>query len=136
MLAAARIDDLFLCAMEWQRSPRFFPHVAVHYAPLDDADRPLDPAEERAALDAGANVVRLLRSGRRVLVTCSEGRNRSGLVVAIALVQLGFDPEQSIALVRTKRGADLPALRQPLANPRFVEFVRRLRPLPRRAMMA
>ena len=55
--------------------------------------------DELAGVVAGA-----VRAGRRVLVRCSGGLNRSGLVVASALVRLGHGPDEAIALVRQSRG--------------------------------
>jgi len=49
-----------------------------------------------------------------VLVRCSGGLNRSGVVIAEALVQLGHPPDQAIAAVRAARGP------WALTNPGFV----------------
>lgn len=57
-------------------------------------------------------------AGRRVLVRCSGGLNRSGLVVASALVRLGHPPDEAIALVRAARGP------WALTNPAFVAHLR------------
>jgi hypothetical protein len=82
-----------------------------------------------AGVDAGiaARVEELTRvtaeaveSGRRVLVRCSGGLNRSGLVVAGTLVRLGHGPDEAIALVRRARGP------WALTNPAFVTHLRGL----------
>lgn len=59
-------------------------------------------------------------AGRRVLVRCSGGLNRSGLVVASTLVRLGHEPDAAIALVRRARGP------WALTNPAFVTHLRTL----------
>ncbi len=72
-----------------------------------------------------AGVMRLARavnealdSGRRVLVRCYHGYNRSGLVVAHALVQLGRSPDEAIQLIRARRSA------WALHNELFVDYLR------------
>jgi hypothetical protein len=57
-------------------------------------------------------------AGRRVLVRCSGGLNRSGLVVGATLVRLGHAPDDAIALVRRARGP------WALTNPGFVSYLR------------
>src|SRR6478609_5242104 len=72
--------------------------------------------------DAAEQVADAVRDGRRVLVRCSGGLNRSGLVVASALVRLGHPPADAIALVRAARGP------WALTNPRFASYLRDLVP--------
>lgn len=43
------------------------------------------------------------KSGKRVLVRCQAGANRSGLVSALVLIREGMNAEQAIALIREKR---------------------------------
>ena len=54
------------------------------------------------------------RTGRRVLVRCQAGYNRSGLVVALALMRLGFTGQDAVARVRIARGP------YALSNPHFL----------------
>ena len=57
------------------------------------------------AIDAlAARVVAALGDGKRVVVNCSAGLNRSGLLVARSLIVLGNTPERAIELVRRARG--------------------------------
>jgi len=56
--------------------------------------------------EVGRFVARLVEDGKRVLVHCTQGLNRSGLVVACALTYLGHEPADAIDLVRRKRGVD------------------------------
>jgi hypothetical protein len=50
------------------------------------------------------DVVAAVRSGRRVLVACAGGRNRSGLVVTLAVRELlGCSGAQALQLVRSRR---------------------------------
>ena len=77
---------LVLCAEEHQPESRRFPGLeAVIHAPNDDNGLTMSPSERSIALRAAALVARYVRDGKNVLVTCRAGRNRSGLVVALAL---------------------------------------------------
>ena len=84
------------------------------------ADAALDPATALRVDEVAERVADAVRDGRRVLVRCSGGLNRSGLVVASALVRLGSTPDQAIAAVRAARGP------WALTNPAFVVHLRGL----------
>lgn len=43
-------------------------------------------------------------AGKRVLIRCQAGLNRSGLVTALVLIRAGYTPEQAVDLIRDKRG--------------------------------
>lgn len=51
---------------------------------LDDAD-PALPGQIDRAYRCASHVASLVASGKKVLVTCFAGRNRSGLIVALAM---------------------------------------------------
>jgi protein-tyrosine phosphatase len=80
----------------------YLPIGALYVAhPIHDVERLDDPEAIRVlARLAAANV----RAGRRVVVNCAAGLNRSGVVVARALVELGYAPDEAVALVRRARG--------------------------------
>jgi hypothetical protein len=65
----------------------------------------------------GERIASLVREGKHVAVNCLGGVNRSGLLVARALVELGYTPEEAIEAVRSARGP------MALSNPRFVRFL-------------
>jgi len=113
-----QFDVVVLCAMEHQLPATCFRGVEVIHTPLDDTV-PIPSGEARLAQRAAMRVAQALQADRRVLVTCWMGRNRSGLVAALALVRLGADPEVAIELVRRARGEHA------LSNPAFVELIRR-----------
>jgi hypothetical protein len=75
--------------------------VEHHFAEMPDG--PLSEAQigevERFAVLAAEAV----RAGRPTLVRCHAGLNRSGLVVAQTLVELGLGVPAAIALVRQRR---------------------------------
>jgi len=58
--------------------------------------------------------------GKTVLVTCAQGRNRSALVVAEALIREGSDPEFVIRTIRERRA-------NALTNGTFVDWLMRPR---------
>jgi protein-tyrosine phosphatase len=59
-----------------------------------------------------------LDGGREVLVRCYHGYNRSGLVVAHALVRRGHSSEEAIRLIRSRRSP------WALHNELFVDYLR------------
>ena len=75
------------------------------------------PAPDFATLVSLADMVDDLRqAGKRVLIHCAAGINRSGLLSAAALIRGGEDPDEAIRLVREARtGA--------LNNPNFVDLL-------------
>jgi protein-tyrosine phosphatase len=75
-------------------------HLYVHF-PIDDGDTVDPKTREVARLVAG-----LVEGGHRVLVHCVQGLNRSGMVIARALMFLGYGVEEAIELVRRSRGLD------------------------------
>jgi protein-tyrosine phosphatase len=76
--------------------------------------------EARQAVAAAGRVISWISSGKKVLVTCYAGRNRSGLITAIALCK-GPNPVRvgtAIGMIREARG---PAA---LNNEHFVRFLK------------
>lgn len=114
---------LVLCAMEYQLPAEEFPGVEVVHAPNDDDDSRWPTREElRIATNAASRVLAALRANRKVLVTCWAGRNRSGLVSALALREyLGISGSAASALVRAARP-------HALTNSKFQACLARLPP--------
>lgn len=80
---AAGFDVIVLCAWELQFPVTHFPGVEVISLPLeDDSSKPLDPRDWEAIVRVSRRVARRVTSGRRTLVTCAMGLNRSGVVTA------------------------------------------------------
>jgi protein-tyrosine phosphatase len=101
------VDVIVLAALEYQPSAELFPGVEVIHVPLDDAPNRLLRNDEIAdATEAGSRVARRLRAGRRVLVSCQMGLNRSALIVALAMYEVyGMSADEIIARLRKERGA-------------------------------
>jgi dual specificity protein phosphatase-like protein len=85
--------------------------------PMDDGDE-VDPKVREMA----AFISSLVTSGRRVLVHCTEGLNRSGVVVARALMDMGMTASEAIDLVRRRRGPSVDGF-PALGNKAFEEWL-------------
>lgn len=57
------------------------------------------------------------KQGKRVLIRCQAGLNRSGLLTALVLIKDGFAPSQAISLMRETRSEYV------LMNPFFEEWL-------------
>lgn len=98
----------------WLRAaPRI---VAINAGINDDPWIPLSAADQRKVIGAATHVASRWKRGARVLITCQAGLNRSGLVTALALRNLGIDRRVAVILIRQRReGA--------LFNPLFVRYI-------------
>jgi protein-tyrosine phosphatase len=111
---------LILCAEEHQPSSVNFPGLKVVHAPNDDNGSQPTSKEMRIALQAADVVARDVAKGKNVLVTCMQGRNRSGLVTALAVSRLtGMSGRQSIRLVKHLR-------KNALTNPAFCQVLEQI----------
>ncbi|WP_051551698.1 protein-tyrosine phosphatase family protein [Nocardioides sp. URHA0020] len=100
--------------------PGYGPAAGVEHVVLRLADAAIDPVTAVRVDEVAGRVAVALADGQRVLVRCSGGLNRSGLVVASALVKHGRTPDEAIAAVRRARGP------WALTNPGFVVHLRGL----------
>lgn len=96
------LDVIVLVADDYQPPAERFPRVVVRHHPFDDTMTP-GKDDMRAAARAAAAIATDLRAGKRVLVTCRMGRNRSGFVAALALRALGVPAKAALETVRSKR---------------------------------
>lgn len=60
------------------------------------------------------------KAGKRVLIRCQAGWNRSGLVMAIVLIKHGLKPKEAISLIRAKRSPHA------LCNQDFADYLENL----------
>lgn len=126
-LADAGFRVLVLCTldMEGPHESVDFPGVILLRCPLDDGY--LGEVQRKQTHAAAALVVRYLKRNMRVLVCCAQGRNRSGLVVSLALHALtGMNGKKAVALVRRLRGVNLPEGYEALMNPHYRTHLERL----------
>jgi hypothetical protein len=103
VVGGAGFDLLVLCAEEYQPPSWDFPGVKVIHAPFDDNDIGPTPTEKDIAKKAAKKVAAALREGSNILVTCYAGINRSAYVTGLALVEIGYEPVQAIALIKQQR---------------------------------
>jgi hypothetical protein len=112
--------DVIVLASEYQPPATAFPTVKrIDRVPIDDS---FEPREEdlMTAFFAGRRTAYSVASGNRVLVSCYMGRNRSGLISALAVRELlGVSGAQAARIVMGRRPI---ALR----NPAFLNFLARL----------
>jgi protein-tyrosine phosphatase len=102
-LADLGVDVLVLAAEEHQPQDERFPGVEVLRVPLFDQSQ--QSIEDFAAMiAAGHQVAQHLARGKTVLSTCQLGLNRSGVISALALCNLGVPPKIAISAVRRARG--------------------------------
>lgn len=111
-------DVIVLCAEEIQPERMAF-HGTVIRSPIPDGT--LTNAELTRALLASKAVADALIAGRRVLVTCAQGINRSALVASLALARVTrMSARDLILTMRLRRHP------QALFNPHFQEILQRL----------
>ena len=105
--------DLWIqCSKEFTDSDTL-PNVRRVNIPLDDD---LVSGQEKKIEDAALRALAVIALGRRVLISCTEGRNRSGVVTARVLQLLGY--KNPIELLREKRHYSV------LTNPSFETYIR------------
>nr|WP_223244449.1 protein phosphatase [Streptomyces sp. CBMA156] len=114
-LAIAR--DEFDLVVSLFTLPGHGPAPGVEHVVREVPDDPLSSGQLLAVQEAAALTAAAVRRNRRTLVRCHSGYNRSGLVVAQALVGLGYEADQAVGLVRERRSA------WALNNPVFVEYL-------------
>lgn len=92
-------DVIVLSAMEYQPD---LPGYRVLHVPLDDGPPP-DKTTRMRIRRAAREIADRVRAGQRVLVTCWQGRNRSGVLAGLAMVDLGVPPRVAVDRIRTLR---------------------------------
>jgi hypothetical protein len=93
------------------------PGAGVEHHCVEVPDGPLTAEQIEALCGLAEAASEAVGAGRRVLVRCHSGYNRSGLVVAQALMNLGYGSEDAVFLVRYRRS------KWALNNPLFVEYL-------------
>jgi hypothetical protein len=79
------------------------PGPGVEHRCAEIPDAPLTSSQIETVCDLAELAATSVRDGRRVLVRCHFGYNRSGLVVAQALVNMGYTLDEAILLIRDRR---------------------------------
>jgi protein-tyrosine phosphatase len=126
-LRKAGFDVVVLAAREWQLYDDVFEDIEVIRAPLDDKEvEPITRNDLRGALQAARQVAEAVAQGKKCLVTCAAGLNRSGLVTALTLHLLhGWSGARCAQQVRKMRTWPRPDY-SPLSNEQFLAILGRL----------
>lgn len=96
-------DVLVLCAEEIQNIKDYNVDYIIQ-APGKDTFKDLYPEDLVKWKEAAKEAANHIRSGRRVLITCQAGLNRSGIVTAMTLRELtGWSGEKCAKHVKSKR---------------------------------
>ncbi|MBC9725290.1 dual specificity protein phosphatase family protein [Streptomyces sp. TRM68367] len=117
-LELAVVRDEFDLVQTLLRLPGHGPDPGVEHHVWPIPDGPLDGTQLAGVIRLADAACEALDGGRRVLVRCYHGYNRSGLVVAHALIRLGSSAEEAIRLVRSRRSP------WALHNELFVAYLR------------
>ncbi len=127
-VGASDFTMLVLCARDLQDPAELFPGVEVVHAPNDDdRQHPLTREHLQIAVQAAHQVKAAVQQGRKVLVTCRAGMNRSGLVSALTLhFMYGWDGQTCIDRVQRYRRSGNNNYK-PLSNHEFTNALKRLK---------
>ena len=117
-LEFAVVRDQFDLVQTLLRLPGHGPDPGVEHHVWPIPDGPLDGTQLAGVIRLAQSASEALEGGRKVLVRCYHGYNRSGLVVAHALVRRGHTAEQAIRLIRSRRSP------WALHNDLFVDYLR------------
>jgi len=117
-LETAVVRDEFDLVQTLLRLPGHGPDPGVEHHVWPIPDGPLDGTQLAGVMRLAQAAGEALDEGRKVLVRCYHGYNRSGLVIAHALVRRGHPAEQAIRLIRSRRSS------WALHNDLFVDYLR------------
>lgn len=117
-LSACVVTDQFDSVVSLASATGYGPNEGVTHEVFRFADAALDYFHEQRIGELADHVVGELERGRKVLVRCTGGLNRSGLIIALALIKQGRTPDEAIDLVRAARGP------WALCNGAFVTYLR------------
>lgn len=98
-------DVLVLCADELLMDGKdaLYPTIKILRTGLDDC-RPVRDGDLEKASAMAVKVAEAYKAGKRILVTCAAGLNRSGLVTALALKLIeGKSGTECVAMVQKAR---------------------------------
>lgn len=113
-------DILVLCAEEHQAKGLKAPpgKTIIRLGFDDDSYRPIPPEAGKIFHAHAKQLGAAALSGRKVLITCAMGLNRSGLMTALTLMHgYRMSPTDAIKLIRGRRHKDC------LCNPMFERWL-------------
>ncbi|MFC4504060.1 MULTISPECIES: protein-tyrosine phosphatase family protein [Streptomyces] len=116
--AFAVVRDEFDLVQTLLRLPGHGPDQGVEHQVWPIPDGPLDGTQLAGVIRLAQAAGDALDAGRKVLVRCYHGYNRSGLVVAHTLMRRGHSADDAVRLIRSRRSP------WALHNELFVEYLR------------
>ncbi|ATZ22755.1 Dual specificity phosphatase, catalytic domain [Streptomyces lavendulae subsp. lavendulae] len=102
-LCPAVVTDEFDLVISLYTRPGHGPGPAAEHLVGEMPDAPLTAAQLDTVRRLADTAGRALDAGRRTLVRCYYGYNRSGIVVAQCLVGRGATAEEAVGLIRSRR---------------------------------
>jgi protein-tyrosine phosphatase len=99
-------------------TPGCGPDPGVEHIVCEVPDGPLLDLDRVELGETADRAAELVTAGKRVLVRCQAGYNRSGLVVALTLIRLGYTADAAVALIRERRSPHA------LFNEHFQRYIR------------
>jgi hypothetical protein len=115
---SCKVTDQFDVVVSLYSRTGWGPDRGVEHHTHTMIDGDLDPSDHERIHELADRVVEAAEAGKRVLVRCQAGMNRSGLVTALALVKMGWEPDDAMDHMRSQRSPYV------LFNESFVDFVR------------
>lgn len=116
-LRAAVVTDEFDVVFSLFTRPGHGPGPRQRHVVHEIPDAPLLPEQIDRVAELAVTAAEELTAGRKVLVRCRVGHNRSGLLTAQTLIELGHDARTAIGMVRRARSD------QALNNATFVDYL-------------
>lgn len=117
MWTMAVVTDQFDVVYSLHSREGYGPSVGTEHHVLEVPDDVLTARQIRAVDEFAASAALDYAAGRRVLVRCRAGMNRSGLVVAEVLIRNGYTASDAIAMIRQRRASGA------LNNETFVAYL-------------
>jgi protein-tyrosine phosphatase len=114
-------DILVLCAEEFQAKNLKAPagKAIVRLGFDDDIYRPIPPEAGKIFHEHAKHLGAAALAGRRIMITCAMGLNRSGLMTALTLMHgYRMSANDAINLIRARRDKEC------LCNPMFEQWLR------------
>lgn len=101
--AAVVVGNEFDLVISLYRREGHGPGDGAEHRYADIPDDPLTAPQLETVCDMAELALASVLDGRRVLVRCRSGYNRSGLVIGQALISAGYPPADAISLIRDRR---------------------------------
>lgn len=123
-------DVVVFCAEEHQPRIKPPPGKLIFKLPLDDdIYRPIPPEVHQILHQAAQSLASYHTNGKKLLITCAQGVNRSGLMTALTMAySLRMPMRETINIIRRKRKSGDPDL-YALCNPMFEQYLHATSPV-------